>query len=164
MKLRPVFATLLAFAFLIAFSAQAGHHEGAQGKSRKRVEGEVSDAVDEIKARGKRGAEKVREIESEVLGDDDEHDEKEHDHDDDADDDDDADHGDDDADHDDEDYEAKAKDKADEMKNKGQAKAAEMRERRDERKAIKDEYKAAAEPGTPRAGKKPWWKFWGSDE
>ena len=41
---------------------------------------------------------------------------------------------------------------------------AEMRARRDERKAIMDEAKSAAEPGTPRKGKKPWWRFWESDE
>lgn len=38
-----------------------------------------------------------------------------------------------------------------------------MRERRDQRKAIMEEAKQAHEPGTPQAGKKPWWKFWGSD-
>ncbi len=40
----------------------------------------------------------------------------------------------------------------------------EMRARRDERKAIMDEAKDAAEPGTPRRGKKPWWRFWEADE
>jgi hypothetical protein len=39
-----------------------------------------------------------------------------------------------------------------------------MRARRDERKAIMDEAKVAAEPGTPRRGKKPWWRFWEADE
>ena len=41
---------------------------------------------------------------------------------------------------------------------------AEMRARRDERKAIMEDAKSAAEPGTPRKGKKPWYRFWESDE
>jgi hypothetical protein len=41
---------------------------------------------------------------------------------------------------------------------------AEMRDRRDERKAIMQEAKGSSEPGTPQKGKKPWWRFWGSDE
>jgi hypothetical protein len=41
---------------------------------------------------------------------------------------------------------------------------AEMRTRRDERKAIMEEAKSSAEPGTPRKGKKPWYRFWESDE
>ncbi len=40
----------------------------------------------------------------------------------------------------------------------------EMRARREERKAIMDEAKTGAETGTPRKGKKPWWRFWESDE
>ena len=41
---------------------------------------------------------------------------------------------------------------------------AEMRARRDERKAIMEDAKSSAEPGTPRKGKKPWYRFWESDE
>jgi hypothetical protein len=46
----------------------------------------------------------------------------------------------------------------------GKARGEEMRARRDERKAIMEEARDAAEPGTPRKGKKPWWRFWQSDE
>lgn len=60
---------------------------------------------------------------------------------------------------------------ADHHEGKGPAKASEkaaqgdeMRERRDERKTIMEQEKSAAEPGTPRKGKKSWWRFWESDE
>jgi hypothetical protein len=46
----------------------------------------------------------------------------------------------------------------------GKARGEEMRERREERKRIMEEAKGSAEPGTPRKGKKPWWRFWESDE
>ena len=46
--------------------------------------------------------------------------------------------------------------------DKGRGK--EMRARRDERKAIMEETKGAAEPGTPQKGKKPWYRFWEADE
>ncbi len=70
---------------------------------------------------------------------------------------------------------AKGKAHADEMKQEGKthademtekandAKGEAMRERRDERKAIMDEAKSTTEP-SERKGKKPWWKFWGSDD
>jgi hypothetical protein len=49
------------------------------------------------------------------------------------------------------------------MDSKG--KSAEMLERRDERKAIKGAYDEEVAGGAERVkGKKPWWKFWGSDE
>lgn len=44
-----------------------------------------------------------------------------------------------------------------------QGRGAEMRERRDQRKAIMQDAKSTAEPGTPRKGKKPWWRFWESE-
>lgn len=41
----------------------------------------------------------------------------------------------------------------------------EMRDRRDEGKAIKGAYKEDVKDGAERVkGKKPWWKFWGSEE
>lgn len=46
----------------------------------------------------------------------------------------------------------------------GKSRGDEMRARRDERKEIMEEAKDSAEPGTPRKGKKPWWRFWESDE
>jgi hypothetical protein len=50
-------------------------------------------------------------------------------------------------------------------KSKDKAQGAAMRERRDERKAIKDAYKEDVQAGGERVkGKKPWWKFWGSDD
>lgn len=67
----------------------------------------------------------------------------------------------------------KAAEKALEKSAKGQeqaldaadgARGDEMRNRRDERKAIMEEAKAAHEPGTPQRGKKPWWRFWESEE
>ena len=43
--------------------------------------------------------------------------------------------------------------------------AREMQERKNERKAIKEEYHEARKAGDVEpAGKKPWWKFWGSDD
>lgn len=58
----------------------------------------------------------------------------------------------------------KAVQRTEEAGEAAEGRGAEMRERRDERKAIMDEAKGAAEPGTPRKGKKPWWRFWESDE
>jgi hypothetical protein len=47
----------------------------------------------------------------------------------------------------------------------GNEKSREMRTRSEERKAIKEEYKADVEAGGERIkGKKPWWKFWGSED
>jgi hypothetical protein len=43
--------------------------------------------------------------------------------------------------------------------------SSEMRERREERKEIKEEYREARKAGEiDKAKKKPWWKFWGSDD
>jgi len=81
-----------------------------------------------------------------------------------------------------EDASAKGREKAEEASAKGRERAGAarargtdaveeteaqgdaMKDRRDERKAIMDQTKGAAEPGTPQKGKKPWWRFWGSDE
>ena len=58
--------------------------------------------------------------------------------------------------------EREAEDVADKERNET---AREMEERKNERKAIKEEYHEAREAGgVEPAGKKPWWKFWGSDE
>jgi hypothetical protein len=65
----------------------------------------------------------------------------------------------------------KAKEKAADGREKAEdamdraedAKGEAMRERRDQRKEIMDEAKSSTEP-SERKGKKPWWKFWGSDE
>lgn len=47
----------------------------------------------------------------------------------------------------------------------GNEKSREMRALSEERKAIKEEYKADVEAGGERIkGKKPWWKFWGSED
>lgn len=52
-----------------------------------------------------------------------------------------------------------------EDKAQGEATSAEMQARRDERKAIKESYREGREAGeAPAKGKKPWWKFWESDE
>lgn len=49
--------------------------------------------------------------------------------------------------------------------DKGSEKAREMRARKEERRAIKEAYKSDVEAGGERVrGKKPWWKFWGSDD
>ncbi|MHC5012782.1 MAG: hypothetical protein ACYTG6_17860 [Planctomycetota bacterium] len=53
--------------------------------------------------------------------------------------------------------------KAEKGADESAARGAELRDRRDERKAIMDEAKTAAEPGTPRKGKKSWWRFWESE-
>lgn len=47
--------------------------------------------------------------------------------------------------------------------NKGNETAKEMQARRDERKQIQKEYREADEESRP-TGKKPWWKFWASDD
>lgn len=65
--------------------------------------------------------------------------------------------------------EARGSDAAEEAREKGEeaaeaARGDEMRARRDERKAIMEETRSGAEPGTPRKGKKPWWRFWESDD
>lgn len=57
----------------------------------------------------------------------------------------------------------KARDDADEAVLDGKGRGDEMRARRDERKEVMADAKSAAEPGTPRKGKKPWWRFWESD-
>lgn len=51
-----------------------------------------------------------------------------------------------------------------EEQGKGAQTSAEMQERRDERKAIKEEYRSGDNAKADHAGKKPWWKFWGSDD
>jgi len=48
--------------------------------------------------------------------------------------------------------------------SKGAETSTEMRERRDERKEIKEQYGAGDADKSDNAGKKPWWKFWGSDD
>ena len=50
------------------------------------------------------------------------------------------------------------------MDKADRGRGAEMRARCDERKAIMEDAKSGAEPGTPRKGKKPWYRFWESDE
>jgi hypothetical protein len=48
-------------------------------------------------------------------------------------------------------------------KDKGKQTANEMQARRDERKEIQKEYRESADGSRP-TGKKPWWKFWASDD
>jgi hypothetical protein len=53
----------------------------------------------------------------------------------------------------------------DPAEGKGNETSTEMQARREERKQIQDEYRAAgADSETAKAKKKPWWKFWGSDD
>jgi hypothetical protein len=63
---------------------------------------------------------------------------------------------------------ARIEERGEELSERGEmavgGRGAEMRDRRDERKAIMQEAKGSSEPGTPQKGKKPWWRFWGSDE
>lgn len=48
---------------------------------------------------------------------------------------------------------------------KGNETSTEMQARREERKQIQEEYRAAGADGeTVKTKKKPWWKFWGSDD
>jgi hypothetical protein len=46
------------------------------------------------------------------------------------------------------------------------SKGDEMQARQQERKEIQDQYRTAVKEGEAEKtkGKKPWWKFWGSDE
>lgn len=46
----------------------------------------------------------------------------------------------------------------------GNGRGDEMRGRRDERKEIMEESRAGAEPDAPRKGKKPWYRFWESND
>jgi hypothetical protein len=57
-----------------------------------------------------------------------------------------------------------AEERAEKAREMGEGRGGEMRARRDERKAIMEEAKAGHEPGTPQKGKKPWWRFWESDD
>jgi len=52
----------------------------------------------------------------------------------------------------------------DDMSDQGKEISKEMRERRDERKQIMEESKTQGKKEEPPKGKKPWWKFWESDE
>jgi len=47
--------------------------------------------------------------------------------------------------------------------NKGSKTSKEMQARRDERKQIQNEYRES-DPDDRPTGKKPWWKFWASDD
>ncbi|MEQ8484418.1 MAG: hypothetical protein RIB46_08635 [Pseudomonadales bacterium] len=52
-----------------------------------------------------------------------------------------------------------------EDKARGEATSTEMQTRREERKVIQETYRDGQEPDSnPPKGKKPWWKFWGSDD
>ena len=50
--------------------------------------------------------------------------------------------------------------------DQGSSQSAEMRNRNEERKEIKEEYRTAVKSAEQerQTGKKPWWKFWGSEE
>jgi hypothetical protein len=53
----------------------------------------------------------------------------------------------------------------DPAEGKGNETSTEMQARREERKQIQEEYRTAGADGeTAKDKKKPWWKFWGSND
>ena len=61
--------------------------------------------------------------------------------------------------------EAQARDREMEAQGGGKDTAAQMQERNQEKKAIQKEYQDQRQDGGEKInGKKPWWKFWASDD